>query len=383
MPASSSSQPGIFRRLLRLVWRVFLLLCAAIFVAILVALGRAGVECRAFSNMPPSRPSTHVGGDLTAGLKGYARPEDQTYLTLPEWYIVYSSDEYAAFIADNPPSGFPYFRAIGQFWQSYYDVCAVTREQYPFNSGYHLSLAVIGSSFTAENIVKGLYENTIGRLTEWTSSSELTEEDAYQRNVAAEYGTFLHTIPWYEFPFGARLGEMWRTTPLWGPNPIRKWERKVAISLEYGTKALYGWVIRQGTQGVYAAEDLEIQVWAEGITEQMLQQEPRMRIVKRIDDRAVIVVLPRYEAFTEIVPKLVQQGAHFVEVAGNHDILITVLAPRDWSYDQEDGKTLFTMPILTQPDHQRVAIRVPVQALDRVLAALSDGPATLEHIYDY
>src|SRR5262245_10552894 len=379
----SSNKPSLFRRLLRLVRRVFLLLIAAIFVTILVALGRVGIECRVFNSNPPSQPSTRTDSDITASLKGYTRLEDQTYLTLPEWYIVYSSDEYAAFIADNPPSRFPYFGAIGQFWRSYYDVCAVTRDQYPFNSGYHLSLAVIGSSFTAENIVKGVYENTIGRLTEWTSSSELTEEDAYQRKVAAEYGTFLHTIPWYEFPFGARLGEMWRTTPLWGPNPIRKWERKVAISLEYGTKALYGWAIRQGTQSVFSAEDLEIQVWAEGVTEATIQQEPRMRIDKPIDGRAAIVVLPRYEAFSEVVPRLTQQGVHFVEIAGNDDILITVLAPRDWDYDLEDGRAIFTMPILTQPNRQRVAVRVPVQALDRVLAALSDGPATLEHIYDY
>jgi hypothetical protein len=382
MPASSS-KPSLLRRALRLVWRVFLLLFAVIFVTILVALGRAGVECRAFGKTPPSQPSARAGGDVTAELKGYARPEDQTYLTLPEWYIVYSSDEYAAFIADNPPSRFPYFGAIGQFWRSYYDVCAVTREQYPFNSGYHLSLAVIGSSFTAENVVKGVYENTIGRLTEWISSSELTEEDAYARKVAAEYGTFLHTIPWYEFPFGERLGEMWRTTPLWGSNPIRKWERKVAISLEYGTKALYGWLIRRGTQSVYSAEDLEIQAWAEGVSPEILRQEPKLRVVKPIDGRAAIVVLPRYEAFTEIVPRVTQQGVHFVEIAGNDDILITVLAPRDWHYDLEDGRVLFTMPILTQPDRQRVAIRVPVQALDRVLAALSDGAATLEHIYDY
>jgi hypothetical protein len=259
----------------------------------------------------------------------------------------------------------------------------VTREQYPFNSGYHLSLAVIGASFTAENIVKGIYENTIGRFTEWMSTDQLTEEDAYARKVAAEYGTFLHTIPWYEFPFGARLGEMWRTTPLGGPNIVRKWERKLALTLEYGTKALYGWVIRQGTQSVFSAEDLEIQVWAEGVSEEMLRQEPRLRIVKPIDDRAAIVVLPRYEAFTEVVPRLTQQGVRFVEIAGNDDILITVLAPNDWHYDLEDGRTLFTMPILTQPDRQRVAVRVPVQALDRVLAALSDGPATLEHIYDY
>jgi hypothetical protein len=387
MPASSD-KPHWFRRLLRLARRCILVLCLIVFIPVIIALGRAGVECRAFSSEPQGQtneaaPPSVERRRVTAGLSDYARKEDQTYLTLPEWYIVYSADEYAAFIASNPPSRFPYFRAIGQFWQSYYDVCAVTRERYTFNSGYHLSLAVIGTSFTAENIVKGLYENTIGRATEWLSSSELTEEDVYARLVAAEYGTFLHTIPWYEFPFGARLGELWSTTPLRGPNAIRKWERKVALSLEYGSKAIYGWLIRLGTQSVYSAEDLEIQAWAEGISAEMLRQEPRLRIVKSIDDRAAIVAIPRYEAFTQIIPRLAQQGVRFVEIAGNDVILITVLAPRDWEYTLEDGKLLFAMPILTQPERKRVAVQAPVDSLDRVLRALEDSPATLEHIYDY
>src|SRR5689334_22493617 len=45
----------------------------------------------------------------TAGLPDYTRVEDQTYLTYPEWYIVYSADEYGAYITTHRPSGFPYF----------------------------------------------------------------------------------------------------------------------------------------------------------------------------------------------------------------------------------------------------------------------------------
>ena len=41
-------------------------------------------------------------------LKNYARSEDQTYLTLPERYIVYSADEYAAFLDGHRPSEFPF-----------------------------------------------------------------------------------------------------------------------------------------------------------------------------------------------------------------------------------------------------------------------------------
>lgn len=49
-------------------------------------------------------------------IKGYKRDESQTYLTLPEWYLVYSPAEYAQYLKDKPPSGFPYFGSIRQFW---------------------------------------------------------------------------------------------------------------------------------------------------------------------------------------------------------------------------------------------------------------------------
>jgi hypothetical protein len=378
------------KRLGRLIRTLILLLCLAIVVPTVVALGRTAVECRAFSGgqrpagSSENEPNRPLGAaQITAGLRDYDRPEDQTYLTLPEWYIVYSADEYAAFIAQHPPSQFPYFGAIGQFWSSYYDVCAITRERYAFNSGYHLSLAVIGVSFTAEYIVKGIYENTLGRLAEWTSGGAPTEEDLYARTVAAEYGTFLHTIPWYEFPFGQRLRELWMNTSWWGPNPFRKWERKLALSGEYGTKALYGWLIGLGTRSVYSAEDLKIQAWASGVTPAMDQRETDLQIVKPAGPNASIVSMTRYEAFTKLAPRLMREGLHFEEIAGNDDILITLLAPSDWSYAPTEGTALFSLPILTEPQRQRLAVQVPVAKLDAVIRALDGGPATLEHIYDY
>jgi hypothetical protein len=39
-------------------------------------------------------------------------------VTLPEWYIVYSADEYAAFVKSRAPSRFPYFSAVGQYWRT-------------------------------------------------------------------------------------------------------------------------------------------------------------------------------------------------------------------------------------------------------------------------
>lgn len=365
-------------------WRVVGLGFLVFLVIILIPLGGVALECRPWASVTPITPAASAERQkLTAGLNGYARPEDQTYLTLPEWYIVYSADEYAAFIKNKRPSQFPYFGALGQFWQSYYDVCKVTREVYPFNSGYHLSLVVIGTSFTLENIIKGLYETTVGRTTEWLSSDELTPEDAYARQVAQDYGDFIHTIPWYEFPFGEKFSGLWAGTSLWGPNIIRKWERKFALSLEYGGKAIYGWLIRGGTQATYAPEDLEIQGWAKGISEELLAQEPQLRLVKTINPQEAIIAVPRYEAFTQIVPKLTRQGVQFVEIAGNDDILITVIAPADWTYNLQAGEFLFALPILSQPQLKRVAVKAPVASLHLILKDLENRGIRLEHLYDY
>src|SRR6266849_6943256 len=45
------------------------------------------------------------------------RPEEDTYFTYPEWYIVYSYQERADFLERNLPSGFPHFGSIAQYWR--------------------------------------------------------------------------------------------------------------------------------------------------------------------------------------------------------------------------------------------------------------------------
>lgn len=356
-------------------------------LVLLLLLPLVGVlwECRPFSavTVEPARPVGAAVEPIRTGLQDYNRLEDQTYLTLPEWYIVYSADEYAAFVANNSPSHFPFFRAVGQYWRSYYNVCRVTRERYPFNSGYHLTLAVIGSSFTLENTVKGIYEGTIGRFTELLTSPELTEEDRYAQQVAQEYGAFIHTIPWYEFPFAEKRQELWASTSWWGPNPLRKWERKLALTAEYGGKAFYAGLIKQGTQAAYAPEKLEIQAWVEGLTEPLLQAEPDLRLVQRIDERAAFVAIPRYEAFTQLVPRLTLAGLRFVEIAGNDEILITAFAPSTWTYDLPAGEFLFALPVLTQPGLNRIAVKAPVPELHLILNELPRRGVQLEHVYDY
>ena len=196
--------------------------------------GFVGVKC--YSAAPATRPPAVPPPD---GVAGYTRAEAFTYLTLPEWFIVYSTDEYAAFIATGRPSGFPYLGSIRQYWGFYASACAETRRRHPFETGYHVMLGVIGASFTIESSIRYVYEHTFGAATEWISSTD-TGEDALARRTAREYGAFMHRTPWYEFSFASRLAALWREVPWTGPHMLRKIERRMALTAEYAIKAAYG-----------------------------------------------------------------------------------------------------------------------------------------------
>lgn len=316
-------------------------------------------------------------------IKGYKRDESQTFLTLPEWYLVYSPAEYAQYLKEQPPSGFPYFGSIGQFWGYYGDINDVTHGRYPFNGGYHAMVMVIGTSFTVENAVKGIYENTIGRITEWTSSSARTDEDRFAARVAQSYVDLIRVEPWYEYSFTKELFGLWTDTSFFGPNMIRKVERKLALSVGYSITAIYATIIKLGTKLAYGDADTEMLVLAKGLTPETLASEPKVKVIARYEESYLLLSLPRYEEFRDVSLRLVNKGVRFLEIAGNEEILVTCIVPADWRYDLSSGKALFERPILTDTAKKRIAISAPVKSLHEILISLSGKNISIEHIYDY
>jgi len=361
-------------------------------VVLLLALGpsivnlpRVWVACRVWENAPVTEPASDDAAirEAVQDIPDYDRPESKTYLTLPEWYIVYSTDEYAAFLAEHSSSDFPYFKAVGQYWQSYVDVCNAIRGRYPFNGDSHFTLAFIGISFTAENMLKGAYEGTIGRITDWISSDKPTEEEIYAAQVAKEYGEFLHMTPWYFFPFKEKLQGLWSETSMWGPDPIRKWERKLALTIEYGGKILYGGFTNLGAQATYGGADVEkIYAVTGGVTDDMRNTD--LEVVKNIDAQRQLIRITRFEYFSDTVPGLLERGVRFEEIAGNQEILFTLLGPQDADYSFPHGEYLFDLPVLTQPGLTRAAIKVRVADLPLFFEELKAREAiSFEHMYDY
>src|SRR5207245_974349 len=116
----------------------------------------------------------------------HRRGAEQTFLTYPEWFLVHSPAEYAAYVRDHTPTLFPFFGHIRQFWQGYGAVYSATRKDYPFNFGYHVMVTVIGTSTTAEYALRAAYETLIGRLGELAAAHGLTDEDRYAAAVAQD-----------------------------------------------------------------------------------------------------------------------------------------------------------------------------------------------------
>lgn len=311
------------------------------------------------------------------------RPADQTFLTYPEWYLVHSPDEYATFIADNPPSDYPFMGNVVQFWQSYGAVYDHIEDKYPFNPGYHAMVLVIGTSTTVEYAVRTGYEGSVGSLAAWTSDG-MTAEDIYAAQAARRYVDFIEHTPFYEYDFAGDLSGLWTETPFDGGSYLRKIERRFALTSEYGIKAGYAWFIGKLTAGSYATPLITTTVHLSGKV-QARPDLPKLVVVEHKATGGTVVMLPRYREFTHYATSLAHDGVTFEEIAGNTgEILTTVLVPRSWVLPEGPYHQLFVQDVETQPEVQRVAIIAVVGDLAELLRVIEHGKVgRVEHIYDY
>lgn len=307
------------------------------------------------------------------------RGGEQTYLTFPEWFLVFSPSEYADWLQHHAPTRFPFFHHIGQFWSAYGHVIAATRHQH-FNASYHVMVCVIGASTTIEYSIKGAYDTLIGRLSQLGLPANATPEDRLAAGVERDYVRFIRVEPWYKFDFTTPLERLWRNTPWWGAHPLRKWERRYALTTEWSVKATYGWLLGKATHEAYAAPKPTTVVVVRDLPNADLPPD-----VERLrhDGDEDLLALPRYQAFTPVSIALARRGTEFVDIAGNRGtILVSIVAPASTPVPH-DAPLLFIEPIITRPGYRRLVLQVPVAQLSAVLDQYAGTSGAIEHIFDY
>lgn len=331
-------------------------------------------------------PESIRHSSATAGIPNYLRDEVDTFYTFPEWYIVWSYQAKADFQRASLPSGYSYFGDIGQFWQAYSRMYAATRRVYPFATGDHIMLAVIGSSFSVEYALKGAYEKTIGRLSEWTSGHQMVPEDEYAAHVAADYAAFVHIRPFYEFSFAKALHGLWSETPFGTTHLLRTLERRFWLSLDYGIESLYCELIELATHATYGYEDVSTAAWvkfAEPDKSRLMGSVKSMKVARELGPTEAVVEIPRYQEFTTDLAMLVDGGVRVSQIAGNELIVVSVISPSGSITRDSNVQLLLHQPILTSGGSTRLVLLVRVSELNEVLHSLESRGLKLEHLYDY
>ncbi|EHQ30404.1 hypothetical protein [Mucilaginibacter paludis] len=310
------------------------------------------------------------------------RPPDQTFLTYPEWFLVFSPAEQADYFKTRTSTTFPYLKHVDQLWGGYGIMYHQIKGNFAFNTGYHVMIWVIAGSTTVEYGIKSFYETIVGRVTDTRPGEEMTAEDQFNARYEHSYVKFIEALPWYQYDFNHQLKALWSNTSLSGPHLLRKLERRYYLTTELLIKSGYGWLIGLGTKSAYETASLQTAVVMDKLpagqdTTGFVHQ------IKILPNGTILANLPRYAEFNNAVSKLAKHGVGFTEIAGNKGaIMLTVLTDK---YLNVTGnyKILFTQPVFTKPGLNRVAVVTTVKNLATVLNTFITDNVTIEHVYDY
>jgi FAD/FMN-containing dehydrogenase len=316
-------------------------------------------------------------------LKNYYKGEEQTFLTIPEWYLVFNPVEYADFLQDGKnPSDFPFIASIDEYWTLFDKVNSLTDNYYPSNPEYQTMLWVIGISTTVEFLIKGTYESTIGRIFKWTSSKE-TKEEIIIAQAHRAYADLIFTKAWYEFDFAHWIGKIWSDTNLFEENFLRKTERKLFFTSEFLVKTIYAKLIGFGSKTAFEESDGIVKLVVKTELKELSQIDSRIKVIKELPNNELIISIPRWGPFTDILPKLLLNNVSIYEIAGNDEIALTTIRDKEFKKDYPLSKVLFKSRVLSDIKKERDIVLTPVTELNKVIKFIIDEKITLEHIYDY
>jgi len=157
---------------------------------------------------------------------------------------------------------------------------------------------------------------------------KLVEEDAYAARVAREYADFVYIRRFTNFILATRSPQLWKETPLWAsiPSQVRA---QFILSVDFGIEAVYGarhaclpatWRTdgkrRDYNVGRERAETLSA-FSANQSGSRKAQEVSRNRTLHHS-------ALPGVHG---LAVKLAERDVHFVQVAGNDEIMVTVVVP--------------------------------------------------------
>lgn len=314
------------------------------------------------------------------------RDEQQSFLTIPEWFLVYLSEDQARLYSAQRPRDFGYFSGLLDFYSSYVALTRAAKARHPsMNMGYHFMITTIGIVTSAEYALKGAYEHTVGRLFGLFGDEQACESERFIGETYIDYARFINATPWFYFPWGERLSSLWSRPSSGG---LHCWERRLSFSAELIAKNLLSHVFNVGNEAIYDTEELKIALTLRGSPARVRAVEPKAELIAPLQGEAEgegerarelnVWRVPRYTRFTELVRAL-KGEIDLIEVAGNRWMVASLIAPQGCELNTQE---LITTTRVQGDDHKRRLIALlPVPEITQ---RLRERPClTLEHLYDY
>ena len=309
----------------------------------------------------------------------FQRAEANSYLTYPEWHIVYAYEGLAKTLETTDEYAFDYSASIAGFWRSF---CALNQQANRHGSGdfnTRATIHVIGVSYTLELLMKAAYEETIGRLFAVIRGPQKTPQDLYAARMAADYAKFLQQVPWYKYDFETAKAELW-AEPV--PSLLRGWERRLALGGEFSAKTAYAGVIASAVEASGVAI-LRIRSVVGGLDAAALGSIEGVEVVGQTPG-GIVIETPRYRIFTHILEAITENGGMIVEIAGNDDIMLSAVGWDDPDlHVLKHGSILTRIPRDGHDGSARWLIGIKVAEIGPALAEIKANGLELEHIYDY
>jgi hypothetical protein len=354
-------------------WRLFKWGLLALFVAVLALAAPVIYVATACKGTPGKQDYQPIITEPE-----FQRQEANSFLTYPEWHIVYAYEGLARALETGDEHSFGYFSSIKGFWSA---ACALNKVAAAHGGADRNTVRtnyVIGASFTLEMGMKALYEETLGRLFAALRGPAKSPQDVIAAEMASDYAEFLQQTPWYKYPFDQEVANLWNA-PM--TMPLRGWERRLALGGEWKAKAAYAKMIANAVAATGVAK-LEIRSVVSGLSEAQLAAIKDVQVVAAVP-QGIVINTPRYQAFTKILEEIAKSGGSVLEIAGNDDVLVTVTLADDADMSALPGAEVLAAINRDGFGGKRALLNVRVSELSKLILALAAGPLRFEHVYDY
>jgi hypothetical protein len=346
----------------------FIIVVVLVIVVAVSPIGYVELSCRGDVRQPGYKP-------LIADA-AFRRPVADTYLTYPEWHIVYAYDGLAETLKTGDEYQFPYLDSMIGFWSSTCKLMKIADDHGGADRATRRMIYTIGASFNLEMGLKAAYEETLGRLFATIRGPEKTPQDEEALKMAVDYSAFLRQTPWYKYDFNAANRALW-AAPM--TDRVRGWERRLALGGEWKAKSYYAAAIGAAVAATGEAQ-LRIRSVVYGLPADALKTIPNVTVISENSD-GVLIETPRYDIFTHVLADITARDGLVREIAGNDEIMASLTVPPRTDY-KGPGEVITRMH-RDGFQTDRLLVSVQVSELEQLFKAYPIGDPGLEHVFDY